>query len=241
MIQTIYNDIKKSKILPELTKELKDLISKSMEEQKASLFCLSILYGKTDNYLIHNYLLEENNYLKKYKNFLNSNNSKDIIEKDKISFIIINKTYNNEEFIEKEIYDFVYGFTNKYISLIDVSFWSMLVCEIGLSEKNTYLLTKSMTNTGIIYNYKLNFPEYFFTRRYPTGGVSEKLSLLLPTLIMCISEKYNIKSPFTIGRSLGFTGGTWDKLSSIPGFNFAEPGQESIERLDKMWNIYDCL
>ena len=50
---------------------------------------------------------------------------------------------------------------------------------------------------------------------------------------MCISEKYKIKSPFTIGRSLGFTGGTWDKLSSIPGFNFAEPGQESIERLDK--------
>ena len=38
MIQTIYNDIKKSKILPELKKELKDLISKSMGEQKASLF-----------------------------------------------------------------------------------------------------------------------------------------------------------------------------------------------------------
>ena len=219
MIQTIYNDIKKSKVLPELTKELKDLIEKLMEEQKASLFCLSILYGKTDNFIIHNYLLEKNNYLKKYKNFLNSNNSKDIPEKDKISFIIINKTYINEEFTEKEIYDFVYGFTNKYISLIDVSFWSMLVCEIGLSEKNTYLLTKSMTNTGNIYNYKLNFPQYFFTRRYPTGGVSEKLALLLPTFIMCISEKYKIKSPFTIGRSLGFTGGTWDKLSSIPGFN----------------------
>ena len=143
MIQTIYNDIKKSKVLPELTKELKDLIEKLMEEQKASLFCLSILYGKTDNFIIHNYLLEKNNYLKKYKNFLNSNNSKDIPEKDKISFIIINKTYINEEFTEKEIYDFVYGFTNKYISLIDVSFWSMLVCENGLSEKNTYLLTKS--------------------------------------------------------------------------------------------------
>ena len=79
MIQTIYNDIKKSKILPELTKELKVLISKSMEEKKASLFCLSILYGKTDNYLMYNYLLEENNYLGKYKTFLNLNNYKDIL------------------------------------------------------------------------------------------------------------------------------------------------------------------
>ena len=187
IIQTVYNNIKKSKIIPELTKELKSLISEIMEEQKASLFCLSILYGKTDNNLMHNYLLENNNYLKKYENFLKSN-SQDILEQDKISFIVINKTFNNEEFIEKEIFDFVYGFTNKSISLVDVSFWTMLVCEIGLSDKNTYLLTKSMTNTGNIYNYKLNFPNYFFTRRYPTGGVSEKLSLLLPTLIMCTSE-----------------------------------------------------
>ena len=49
IIQTIYNNIKKAKIIPELTKELKVLISEIMKEQKASLFCLLILYGKTDN------------------------------------------------------------------------------------------------------------------------------------------------------------------------------------------------
>lgn len=233
IIQTIYDNIKKTKIIPTLTKELQVLTTKIMDEQKASLFCLSILYGKTDNYLMYNYLLKENYYLKKYKDFLNSNNSENISRQDMVSFIIINKTFNNKEFTDDEIYNFVYGFTNKTISLVDVSFWSMLVCEVGLSNHNTYLLTKSMKNTGNIYNYKQNFPTYFFTRRYPTGGVSEKLSLLLPTFIMCIADKYNIKSPFTIGRSLGFTGGTWDKLSSIPEFNFAKPGIESIERLNR--------
>lgn len=109
----------------------------------------------------------------------------------------------------------------------------MLVCQKGLSEGNTYLLTQAMANSGDIYNYKKEFPNSFFTRRYPTGGVSEKLALLLPTMLMSISEEYNIKSPFTVARSLGFTGGTWDKMSSIPGFEFPEPGLDSIETLRK--------
>ena len=69
LIQTIYSAIKKTKIIPKLTQELKILISNIMNEQKASLFCLSILYGKTDNYFMYNYLLEKYNFLKKYKDF----------------------------------------------------------------------------------------------------------------------------------------------------------------------------
>jgi thymidine phosphorylase len=49
----------------------------------------------------------------------------------------------------------------------------------------------------------------------------------------CFGDDLGIKSPFSVGRTLGFTGGTWDKLSSIEGFHFPLPGEETIRVLKK--------
>ncbi len=229
MLQKLYEEIKNTKNIPHIDETLLYSIS---DEQKASLFCLSLLYKKTDNENLKTLLLKNSSWLIKYENILKAVelNEENCSRK---SQIIIKKTLLKETFSEEEINNFVEGFTSGEIPLADVSFWSMLVCQKGLSEENTYLLTIAMTKSGNVYDYKKYFPTSFFTRRYPTGGVSEKIALLLPTMLMSISDKYDIKSPFTVARSLGFTGGTWDKMSSIPDFKFPNPGLDSIDMLKK--------
>lgn len=72
---------------------------------------------------------------------------------------------------------------------------------------------------------------YILVRRYPTGALSEKAALILPSLIAAASQEFKVASPFLVARSLGFTGGTWDKLSAIPGFRFPLPGEETVDIL----------
>lgn len=210
MIQKVYNEIKQNR---KISKIKGKIIFSTSDEQKASLFCLSVLYKNTDDSHLKKFLINNNPWLLKYEKMLLGKNVD-------ISSIIINKTFNQESYFSHEIMTLVQGFTLGRIPLTDVSFWSMLVCQKGLSEENTYLLTQAMVNSGNIYNYKKQFPNSFFTRRYPTGGVSEKLALLLPTMLMSISNEYNIKSPFTVARSLGFTGAHGTKCHRFPVSNF---------------------
>ena len=121
---------------------------------------------------------------------------------------------------------------------VDKSFLAILLSLIktkGLAADGTKTLTMAMWRSGVTYDYRnlaeLNFKKS--VRRYPTGALSEKIALIMPSLLMAFSERYPIVSPFTIGRSLSFTGGTWDKLSSIRGFKFPEQGEETISMLSK--------
>jgi thymidine phosphorylase len=70
-------------------------------------------------------------------------------------------------------------------------------------------------------------------RRYPTGAVSEKVALILPSLISGTRAVVPIASTFLVAKSLGFTGGTWDKLRAIPGFRFPKPGKETLDIIEK--------
>jgi pyrimidine-nucleoside phosphorylase len=105
----------------------------------------------------------------------------------------------------------------------------------GLSLRSIYLLSVKMAESGHIYDYRKNEKLGYkaVLRRYPTGGVSEKIALIMPSLLKCISSKYQFVSPFLVAKTLGFTGGTWDKLSSIPDFHFPDPGDESVSILAK--------
>lgn len=97
------------------------------------------------------------------------------------------------------------------------------------------VLTQAFIDSGKIFDYRPVFEQSRFklVRRYPTGGVSEKCALILPAMVECFGAEFGIKSPFSVGRALGFTGGTWDKLSAIDGFTFPEPGDPAIEILRK--------
>ncbi len=124
---------------------------------------------------------------------------------------------------------------NNQLSLDFLAVWLMIVRMDGLSEPDVVDLTQAMLNSGEIYDYR-NSPKLEnrqIIRRYPTGALSEKTALILPSLIAAFSYDYPIATTFFVGKSLGFTGGTWDKLSSIPGFSFPAPGEETIETLLK--------
>src|SRR6266853_895319 len=111
--------------------------------------------------------------------------------------------------------------------------WLMTVCVRGMDNVDTQLLTELMASSGDRYDYRES-PKLARTRlvrRYPTGALSEKAALILPSLIAAARARVAVCSPFLVARSLGHTGGTWDKLSAIPGFVFPQPGPESIQAL----------
>ena len=94
----------------------------------------------------------------------------------------------------------------------------------SMSFDESYLLTKSMMNSGV----RFKWPKYRNTvvDKHSTGGVGDKISLpLVPALAAC-----GLRIPMISGRGLGFTGGTLDKLESIQGFNVNQ-SKENIEML----------
>ena len=94
-----------------------------------------------------------------------------------------------------------------------------LLCGIyfkGMNFKETAHLTTAMRCSGAQMNYK-GFPKGArFVDKHSTGGVGDKITLALGPLVAACAE--NIYFPTITGRGLGHTGGTADKLESIPGF-----------------------
>lgn len=82
----------------------------------------------------------------------------------------------------------------------------------GLTEAETRHLTLSMRDSGLV----LEFPNDSrpLVDKHSTGGVGDKVSLVLAPLLACLG----FRVPMISGRGLGLTGGTLDKLESIPGF-----------------------
>jgi thymidine phosphorylase len=111
----------------------------------------------------------------------------------------------------------------------------MAIAIKGLQSSDVESLTQAMALSGDQYDYR-DEPALAgarLIRRYPTGALSEKTALILPALICASRRDANVCSPFLVAKSLGHTGGTWDKLSSIPGFQFPEPGERSVATLAK--------
>ena len=90
--------------------------------------------------------------------------------------------------------------------------WLMAVFFQGLSKSETRALTLAMRDSGDI----LRFPADArpVVDKHSTGGVGDKVSLPLAPLLACLG----FRVPMISGRGLGITGGTLDKLESIPGF-----------------------
>lgn len=119
---------------------------------------------------------------------------------------------------------------------IDEIFLSVLLVAIkyrGMSVNDMVLFTKEMCGSGETFDYRNNekINHRKIVRRYPTGALSEKIALIMPSLLMAFADSLAISSPFLVAKTLSFTGGTWDKLSSIPGFNFPENGIEALQIL----------
>ena len=124
---------------------------------------------------------------------------------------IIEKTKNKIPLTEEEITWFINEYVNNNIKDYQVSSWLMAVCLNGLTDTETYYLTKAMLNSGD--RIDLSDLPGIKVDKHSTGGVGDKVSLVLGPLAAasgCTMAKLS-------GRGLGHTGGTLDKLESIPG------------------------
>lgn len=127
----------------------------------------------------------------------------DIIEKKKQGLV----------HTKEEIDFFINGYMNGQIEDYQMSSWLMAVCFQGLNFDETAYLTESFINSGD----KLDFSDFgvHVADKHSTGGVGDKVTLVLIPLLASLG----VACAKLSGRGLGMTGGTIDKLESIPGFN----------------------
>lgn len=110
-----------------------------------------------------------------------------------------------------EITAFVSGFTSGTIPDYQMSALAMAIYLRGMNADETAALTEQMLASGTQLTWQSGHP---IVDKHSTGGVGDKVSLLLAPLLACCG----LRVPMISGRGLGPTGGTLDKLESIPGF-----------------------
>lgn len=141
---------------------------------------------------------------------------------------LIEQKRDGKSLTDAEIRAVVEGFTSGEIPDYQMSALAMAVYFNGMSSEETFSLTRAMLESGEV----LSHPGKGTRRvvdKHSTGGIGDKVSLVLAPLLACDSE---LIIPMISGRGLGITGGTLDKLESIPGFNVNLSKEQALAQIE---------
>ena len=141
---------------------------------------------------------------------------------------LIEKKREGQELTADEISDLISGFTAGEIPDYQMSAWAMAVFFRGMTAAETQHLTTAMMESGNVLQYPAGSPPK--VDKHSTGGIGDKTSLVLAPLLAC-DENW---VPMISGRGLGITGGTLDKLESIPGFNIHIDERRALAQLQSI-------
>ena len=138
---------------------------------------------------------------------------------------LINQVSAKQTMDESALQEFITAVAQRTIDLELVEKWLKSVHSNGISVPETTQLTKGMMLSGSVIDWLDNS---LVVDKHSTGGVGDKMSLMLaPILAAC-----GLKVPMLAGRGLGHTGGTIDKLESIPGFNCSLNPQQMQDQVE---------
>lgn len=141
---------------------------------------------------------------------------------------IIIKKRNGQILTEDEIKFFVNGFLDGIIPDYQMSAFLMAIYFKGMNSDETVALTRVMLYSGEVLN--LSHIDGLKVDKHSTGGVGDKTSLIIAP----VAAAAGVKVPMISGRGLGHTGGTLDKLESIPGFRTDLSKDDFIKIVDKI-------
>ena len=145
---------------------------------------------------------------------------------------IIKTKRNGGNLNQAEIRQFVRGLTDDSFSEGQVAALAMAIYLNGMSVDEIVALTLAMRDSGTVLNWqgKLNGP---VVDKHSTGGVGDKVTLMLAPMVAACGAYM----PSIAGRGLGHTGGTVDKLETIPGYSCTQ----SLEKIQQLLPELGCV
>ena len=139
---------------------------------------------------------------------------------------LIEKKRDGGALSDEEIRFIIDGFTKGDIPDYQMSAWAMAVFYKGMTDHETAVLTDAMMRSGDTIDLSR-----FGTKsvdKHSTGGVGDKTTLILAPIVSSLGGKMAKMS----GRGLGHTGGTVDKLESIPGYKTTLSAEEFMQQVE---------
>jgi pyrimidine-nucleoside phosphorylase len=139
---------------------------------------------------------------------------------------LIERKRNGEELSGEEISELVLGFTRGDVPDYQMAAWCMAIYFKGLTGRETHALTDAMISSGDTLDLGTALGRRVVDK-HSTGGVGDKTSLAVGPIVAACGVPFGKMS----GRGLGHTGGTLDKLESIPGFRVELTIEEFVSQI----------